>query len=245
MLQKNVITEIALDTPGFYSNIFLVHSVWRVASTNGFKTTEWPHLRTLLSDTHHKLSPEYLQKRGLRIQNRSAGCVLLCTYTYRQQYLCLGFENKVYQFRVLPFGLNTAPQVFTRLGHTVTAYIHRQGISVIPYFDDWLIHHPDRQALLFHQSQLLNTLDLVGLKLNKVKSELDQVQDIQFLWLRLHLDQRRASLPISKAQKIIAGVCQICFQTVLSYSDVSQFMRSFTWASGLNPPGRLHLRPLQ
>ena len=30
------------------------------------------------------------------------------------------FKNKVYQFQVLPFGLNTAPQVFNRLGHTVT-----------------------------------------------------------------------------------------------------------------------------
>ena len=38
------------------------------------------------------------------------------------------------------FGLNTAPQVFTRLGHTVTGYLHRQGISVIPYLDDWLIN---------------------------------------------------------------------------------------------------------
>ena len=33
--------------------------------------------------------------------------------------LRFAFENKVYQFRVLLFGLNTAPQVFTRLGHTV------------------------------------------------------------------------------------------------------------------------------
>ena len=99
------------------------------------------------------------------------------------------FENEVYQFRVLPFGLNTAPQVFTRLGHRVAAYLHRQGILVIPYIDDWLIHHPDHQALLRHQSQLLDTLDLVGLKLNKVKSEVDPVQDIQFLGLGLHLDQ--------------------------------------------------------
>ena len=35
-----------------------------------------------------------------------------------RKYLRIAFENKVYQFRVLPFGLNTAPQIFTRLGHT-------------------------------------------------------------------------------------------------------------------------------
>ena len=47
-----------------------------------------------------------------------------------RKYLRFAFENKVYQFQVLPIGLNTAPQVFTRLGHTVTGYLHRQGISV-------------------------------------------------------------------------------------------------------------------
>ena len=57
---------------------------------------------------------------------------------------------------------------------------------VIPYLDDWLIHHPDCQVLLCHQSQLLKTLDLVGLKVNKENSELDLVQGIQFLRLRLH-----------------------------------------------------------
>ena len=51
------------------------------------------------------------------------------------------------------------------------------------------MHHPDHQALFCHQSPLLKTLDLVGLKLNKAKSELDPVQDIQFLGLRLRLDQ--------------------------------------------------------
>ena len=28
------------------------------------------------------------------------------------------------------------------VGHTVAAYLHRQGISVIPYLGDWLIHNP-------------------------------------------------------------------------------------------------------
>ena len=65
-----------------------------------------------------------------------------------RNYLRFAFENKVFQFRVLPFGLNTAPQIFTRLGHTVTGYLHRLGISVIPYLDNLLVHHPDRQVLL-------------------------------------------------------------------------------------------------
>ena len=98
-----------------------------------------------------------------------------------RKYLRFAFQNRVYQFQVLPFGLNTAPQVFTRLGHMVTGYLHRQGISVIPYLDDWLIHHPDPKVLLRHQAQLMNTLDLVVFVLNRKKSELDLTRDIQFL----------------------------------------------------------------
>ena len=153
-------------------------------------------------------------------------------------------ENKVYQFQLLPFGLNTAPQVFTRLGHTVTGYLHRQGISVIPYLDDWLIHHPDRTVLFRHQAQLMNTLDLVGFVLNKKKSELDLTQDLQFLRIRLRLDLGEASLPESKAWEIVACARHLSSLHVLSYTQVSQLMGSLNWASGLIPLGRLYLRTL-
>ena len=157
---------------------------------------------------------------------------------------CLLLKTKVYQFRVLPFGLNTAPQVFTHLGRTVAGYLHDLGLLVIPYLSDWVVHHPDCQGLLCHQSQLVNTLNLVGFILNE-KSELDLVQDIQFLSIHLRLDLGRALLTESKAREIIVRACDISSQPVLSYHRVSQFMGSLNWASGLIPLGRLHLRPLQ
>ena len=106
-----------------------------------------------------------------------------------RKYLRFAFENKIYQFRVLPFGLNPAPQVFTGLEHRVASYLHRQGISEIPDLDDWVIHHPDRQALLCHKYQLLKTLDLVGLMLNEGKSSWTQFRissfsDFDYAWIR-------------------------------------------------------------
>ena len=71
---------------------------WRVASSDRLKTTEQPHRRFSLSHAHHKFSAEYCQKRRLRIQNRSAGCVLSCTDTCtsrQQEVLHFAFENKV------------------------------------------------------------------------------------------------------------------------------------------------------
>ena len=127
----------------------------------------------------------------------------------------------------------------------VTGYLHRLGIPVIAYLDDWLIHHPDRQVLLRHQAQLISTLDLVGFILNRKKSELDLTQDLQFLGIRLRLDLGEASLPESKTWEIVARACHLSSLRVLTYSQVSQLMGSLNWASGLIPLGRLYLRPLQ
>ena len=54
--------------------------------------------------------------------------------------------------------------------------IMRQIISnvilvLLPYLDDWIVYHPDQNSLLFHKSVLLQTLELVGLKLNVERSE--------------------------------------------------------------------------
>ena len=43
----------------------------------------------------------------------------------------------------------------------------------------------------------------------------------------------------------MAHACRISSQKTLSYREVSQFMGSLNWASGLIPLGHLHLRPLQ
>ena len=222
-----------------------MQGIWRVASSYRLKTTEPTHRCSSLSHAHHKLSAEYPLKRRLRVQNRSAGCVLSVSNISTQQEVpsfCLRKQG----IPVSSTSLQSehCPHVLTCLGHTVAAYLHHQEISVIPYRNDWLINHPHRQVLLHHQSQLLNILNMVGLRLNEAKSELEPVQDIQFLGLPLVLDQGRASLPVSKAREIWHTSCRISSQKTLSYREVSQFMGSLNWASGLIPLGHLHFHSL-
>ena len=172
MLQKKAIVEVPPDSPGFYSNLFLVRKStgggWRpvidLKNLNGHIYAPHFHMFTTSSVLSSVEKGDY----AFKIDLQDAYFHVLIHPSSRK-YLRFAFENRVYQFQVLPFCLNTAPQVFTSLGHTVTAYLHRQGISVIPYLDDWLIHHPDRQVLLRHQAQLLNTLGLVGFILNPKK----------------------------------------------------------------------------
>ena len=195
MLQKYAITEVPPDSPGFYSNVFLVRKAsggWRpvIDLKNLNAHIHAPHFRmfTTSSVLSSVEKGDYAFKIDLQV-----AYFHVPIHPSSRKYLRFAFENRVYQFQVLPFGLNTAPQIFTRLGHTVTAYLHRQGISV----DNWLIHHLDRQVLLRHQALLLDMLDLVGFILNRKKSELDLIQDLQFLGIHLRLDLGKALLPES------------------------------------------------
>ena len=219
-----------------YSRVLFEHiqgmqGIWRVASKYRLKTTKPPHRRSSLS--HHTISSVLSTiKKG--------------DYTFKIDLQDAYFNvlihphSRKYQFQVLHFSLNTAPQVFTCLRHRVAAYLHHQGISVIPYLDDWLIHHPDCQVLLRHQSQLLNILNMVGLRLNEAKSELEPVSGAS-----ITLGLGESFPPSIQSSGDMAHACRISSQKTLSYREVSQFMESLNWGSGLIPLGHLHYSPLQ
>ena len=145
-----------------------------------------------------------VRKWRLLIQNRSAGAYFhIPIHPSSRKYLRFAFENKVFQFRVLPFCLNTAPQVMTHLGHT---------IWLPPLSGDFGYSIPRRlvSSPFKPSSSTLPSVSAaeysraVGYCSDKKKSELYQVQDIQFLGVHLRLDLGRAFRPESKAREIIA-----------------------------------------
>ena len=102
MLQKNAITEVPPDSPGFYSNVFLVrkasggwHPVIDLKNLNAHI-----HAPTSFPYVHYKLC----RKRRLRIQDRSAGCVLSCTDSSKQQ--------EIPQFRLRKQGVPVSSTTF-------------------------------------------------------------------------------------------------------------------------------------
>ena len=71
-----------------------------------------------------------------------------------------------YQFRVLCFGLATALQVFTRLMAPISAILHRYGIRILRYLDDWLILAESRTTCIQARDRLLHLCEELGLQVN-------------------------------------------------------------------------------
>ena len=141
MLQKNAIVKVPSDTPGFYSKVFLTckvsggwHPVFDLKQLNAHLNT--PHFRMFyIASVLSRI------KSGDFAFKTSRGHILSCSdpdrKKYRQKYLHFAYMNNLYQFRVLPFSLNTAPQVLTRLGHTVSGYLHRADLPRQPVSSKW------------------------------------------------------------------------------------------------------------
>jgi len=68
-----------------------------------------------------------------------------CAYWYVPIHpkfqLLLGFriEDQSCQFTAMPFGLNIAPRIFTKLCSVIIKELRLKGIKILAYLDDWIV----------------------------------------------------------------------------------------------------------
>ena len=55
------------------------------------------------------------------------------------KYLRFIYDGRFLKFRDLLFGLSISPRVFMCIAKTVAAFLHRNGVQIYQYLDDWLI----------------------------------------------------------------------------------------------------------
>ena len=98
-----------------------------------------------------------------------------------RRYLRFVVAGKVYQFKVLCFGLTTAPQVFTRVMAPVSAILHKYQVWMLCYLDDWLILASSRAECLQARDKVPQIYKELGISINHQKSSLLPTQTITYL----------------------------------------------------------------
>ncbi|GJP86723.1 hypothetical protein CLOP_g16715 [Closterium sp. NIES-67] len=101
------------------------------------------------------------------------------------RFLGFSLQGQDYQFLSLPFGLATAPFMFTLLIKQISKRWHRRGIRLIPYVDDILFISATRAEALHNRSIIIADLAAVGFVVNFKKSQLAPAQSLKFLGLLL------------------------------------------------------------
>ena len=124
-----------------------------------------------------------------------------------RKYLRFIWEEMTYEFQCLPFGLSSAPRVFTKLMKPVMALLRQQGIRSVIFLDDILLMAESRLELEQWTQETLALLRLLGFRINWEKSQLVPTQVITYLGFIIDATRMKLTLPEEKVQQIITD-CQ-------------------------------------
>ena len=153
--------------------------------------------------------------------------------------------GRVYQFKALPFGLSTAPFVFTWILRPFVRRLRAQGIQIHVYQDDWLIHHRHRETLKHHLQTVLALARDLGFRVNMSKSQLEPVQVFTYLGVEFDLRNQMVRPPMDKCRDIVSRVNHLMSRSPRPASEWMSFLGKLAFVAQLVPEGRLHCRQFQ
>ena len=249
LLLKRVIEEIppTQSTPGFYSRLFLVPK-----KTGGMRPViDLSILNSYLSVPHFKMETN----RSIR------ACILPGMLTTKldlsdayfhipislssRKFLRFVWNNKVYQFLAVPFGLVVAPQVFNRVFQMVIAHLHTLSIQAHSYLDDSLLKEFDSEILSRHTILFIRLLLDLDFLISWKKSQILPSQDFLFLGEHYRTDLGLIFPPEEKFQSLCQKILIFSNSPSVTAQQFSQLLGFLNSLADVVPLGRLHIRPLQ
>ena len=141
-----------------------------------------------------------------------------------RKFLRFLWKEQTYEFRCLPFGLSSAPRVFTKLLKPVMALLRRQGIRTIIFLDDLLVMGQSKEEMVSQVEEILHFFQLLGFVINQEKSVLSPSHTIQFLGFIVDSALMVISLPQKKVVDITKACQAALLQGTLSVRDLSRLI---------------------
>ena len=247
LLQKEAIRPVKASLGEFLSPIFLVPKAdgsWRpvinLRDLNSHITQHHFKMQGIRTVKGLMRKGDWLTKLNLKDAYLSVPMNQAHTHLLRFQW-----QSQTYQFDTLPFGLSSAPYVFTKLLKPVVAILRRLGIRVVLYLDDMLIMASSKEEARAHLATAMHLLTALGFILNLDKSVLTPTQRVIFLGFCLDSRTMLISLPTPRIQSIQRLIREILAQGQASILKLSQLLGSMvsTHPAVLGAP--LHYRHLE
>ena len=162
-----------------------------------------------------------------------------------QKYLRFLWRDSLLEFSCLPFGLASAPRVFTKLMKPVLSILRQSGVRLIAYLDDFLIMGETRQLALQHAATTLNLLEGLGFVANYPKSVLIPSQEIEFLGFIVNSLNLSLSLPTDKIKKVRQNCQRLLDNPVVTVRELAKFLGLLSASVQAVFPAPLNYRYLQ
>lgn len=119
-----------------------------------------------------------------------------------RKFLRFRFMGVLYEFTCLPFGLCSAPFVFTKIMKPVILYLRCLGFLSVVYLDDFLLMAKSYNMCLENYKNTKFILEILGFIINKAKSCTKPSKIRKFLGLVFDSEHMNITLPREKRDVI-------------------------------------------
>ncbi|CAI7819832.1 unnamed protein product [Closterium sp. NIES-54] len=126
------------------------------------------------------------------------------------KFLGFQFDGRSYVFRSRPFGLATAPFVFTQLIKQLSRRWRALGVRVIPYVDDILFLCRTAAEARTTGQMVVQDLCKAGLVINSKKSHLQPTQQLRFLGVELDTQRGQFSIGPERRASLHSTIRELC-----------------------------------
>lgn len=173
--------------------------------------------------------------------------LLLPIHPEDRKYLRFRFRNQLFQFTVLPFGLASAPYIFTKILKPVVYSLRRRekGFLSVVYLDDFLIIAQSYDQCTANVSTPLNLLSALGFAINTRKSALIPATSCRFLGFIFNTQSFAVSIPPDKRLKLLQKTLTILDKRKCKIHLLASFIGSLVSVCPAVKYGILHTKTLE
>ena len=162
-----------------------------------------------------------------------------------RKYLRFQWQNKLFQFNCLPFGLASAPRVYTKLMKPVISLLRKAGIRLIIYLDDILLMAETKEKLIQARDSTLFLLLNLGFVINWEKSKVNPSQVLDFLGFQIDSQKMMFHLAEEKITKLKVSCREILSAKKVSVRDLAKITGKLVSTLQAIIPANLQCRFLQ
>lgn len=188
----------------FISNIFLVPKPDRTSRL----ILNLKKLNEFIITEHFKIKDWKVAKLGLVRRNFFMATLDLKDAYYLipiektdRKFLRFTYKGKLYEFTCLPFGLNVATYVFTKILKSIAAYLRKRSFMSVFYLDDMLLMGRSHEACAENIRETKKLIQELGFIINDDKSVTVPSQRCKFLGLIFDSQKMSIELPEDKVQR--------------------------------------------
>ena len=203
------------------------------------------HVEKFKMETPESIRTSLIPGEWVSSIDLSDACLHIPIQPNPRKYLRFCHRSQVFQFTSRPFGLATAPQVFTMIVKEVKLMALSRGLRLHQYLDDWLIRSQSQEEAEVNTQAVVDLTQSLGWIINQEKSELKPTQVFLFVGYEYHLDSAAVKPTQERWLKLQDLILRLKSKHVLTARCLMSLIGLLVSTDKMVPEGRLHMRPFQ